>query len=117
MADYKNVDTSKYGSNYDESSFWSKIAKFAGKAGKAVIFNALKLYYAMKMGKLNAAQIAIVVGALGYFISPVDLISDLIPVVGFTDDAGVLAAAVASISACSDSEVVKAAQDKLDEWF
>ena len=44
----------------------------------------------MKMGKLNVGQIARVVGALGYFISPVDAVPDLIPVVGYGDVAVVM---------------------------
>lgn len=110
-------DPKDYQGSYNETSFWEKISKFAGRAGKTVVLNALKLFYAMKMGKLNVGQIAPVVGALGYFISPVDVVPDPIPVVGYGDDASVLAAAVAAISACSDPEVVAAAQNKLDEWF
>ncbi|MFQ8736539.1 MAG: YkvA family protein [Bilophila wadsworthia] len=36
----------------------------------------------------------VIYGALGYFISPIDVIPGFHPVVGFTDDIGVLAAAV-----------------------
>ena len=59
------ADVSDYNEHYNESSLWEKIKKFAGRAGEAVILNVLKLYYAMKMGKLTAGQIAMVVGALG----------------------------------------------------
>lgn len=113
MSDYSNTNTSGYKDKYSEKGLFEKIGKFAAKAGKKVVFDALKLYYAMKMGKLNAGQIAMVVGALGYFISPIDLLPDPI----FIDDAGVLAAAVAAISACSDPEVVAAAEEKMSEWF
>lgn len=41
----------------------------------------------------------ILFGALGYFILPLDAVSDLLPLVGFTDDAAVLALAIASVSA------------------
>lgn len=40
----------------------------------------------------------ILLGALGYFILPTDAISDFLPLVGFTDDAAVLAAALAVVS-------------------
>ncbi|WP_211605080.1 YkvA family protein [Vreelandella arcis] len=38
-------------------------------------------------------------GALGYFISPVDAIPDLAPIVGYADDIGVLAGALAMVAA------------------
>ena len=37
---------------------------------------------------------ATLVGALAYFILPVDAIPDVLPVIGFTDDAAVLATAI-----------------------
>ena len=40
---------------------------------------------------------AIATGALIYFLSPVDAVPDVIPIVGFLDDAAVLAGAVAGI--------------------
>ena len=38
---------------------------------------------------------AVAIGALLYFILPIDLVPDLIPIVGFVDDAAVIASAVA----------------------
>jgi uncharacterized membrane protein YkvA (DUF1232 family) len=37
---------------------------------------------------------AVLIGAIAYFILPTDLIPDYIPVIGYTDDAAVLAAAI-----------------------
>ncbi len=39
----------------------------------------------------------ILAGALAYFVLPVDGIADFIPVLGFTDDAAVLATAIATV--------------------
>ena len=41
---------------------------------------------------------ATIVGALGYFITPLDAIVDLTPVVGYADDLGVLALAIAAVA-------------------
>lgn len=41
---------------------------------------------------------AILFGALGYFILPLDAVSDLLPVIGFTDDIAVLSAAIAAVA-------------------
>ena len=56
-------------------------------------------------------------GALGYFISPIDVIPDFIPVVGFTDDIGVLAAAVVMAASYIDAEARAKADTKLAGWF
>jgi uncharacterized membrane protein YkvA (DUF1232 family) len=41
----------------------------------------------------------LVVGALAYFVMPIDGIPDILPLVGFTDDAAVIAATIAAIRA------------------
>ena len=110
------MDTSTYSQSYSERGFWKKIAEFAEKAGKEVVYNALKLYYAMALGKATPAQIAAIIGALGYFISPVDAVPDILPG-GLLDDGGVLALAVTTLACCSDPAVVAAAKAKVSEWF
>ena len=60
---------------------------------------------------------ATILGALGYLISPIDAIPDFIPVAGFSDDLGVLAAAIAAIGFYIDDEVKNKADEKLAEWF
>lgn len=106
----------KYKSSYSESSFWDKISEVASKVGKDVVTDALKLYYAMEKGKASAPQIAAIIGALGYFISPIDVVPDFLPG-GLLDDAGVLATAIATLACCSDRDVVRAAEKQADEWF
>lgn len=110
------MDTSKYKSSYSESSFWEKIAKFAKKAGREVITNVLKLYYAMALGKATPTQVTAIIGALGYFISPIDAVPDVLPG-GLVDDASVITMVVTTIACCSDPEVVSAAKRKASEWF
>lgn len=101
---------------YSESSFWDKLAKSAKKMGRATVENALKLFYAVALGKASPAQVSIIVGALGYLIFPADAIPDLLPC-GFADDAGVLTAVIGLLACCSDPEVEAAAKAKAREWF
>lgn len=110
------MSTNKFESSYSEDGLWAKIEKFAKKAGKEIVINVLKLYYAMALGKATPTQIATIIAALGYFISPVDAVPDLLPG-GFADDGGVLTLAVATLACCSDPEVVNAAKQKASEWF
>lgn len=110
------MDNSKYSGYYSENGFWDKLAEYAKKAGKTVVENALKLYYAMVLGKATPAQVAAIIGALGYFISPVDAVPDFLPG-GLVDDGGVLALLVTTLSCCSDPDVVAMANRKAREWF
>ncbi|MCQ2334582.1 MAG: DUF1232 domain-containing protein [Paludibacteraceae bacterium] len=110
------MNDSKFEKAYSEKSFWEKLGKYAKEAGKELVINALKLYYAIALGKANVGQIATIMAALGYFISPADVIPDLLPG-GYADDAGVIAAAVGLLACCSDKEVVAAAKTKAAEWF
>lgn len=50
----------------------------------------------------GAAVAAIILFALGYFIWPADVFPDVVPVAGYTDDAGVIAWAVASLGSALD---------------
>lgn len=111
------MSTNNYESSYSESGLWTKIEKFAKKAGEEIIFNVLKLYYAMALGKATPAQITAIIAALGYFISPVDAVPDPTPGIGFLDDGGVLSLTIGAIACCSDPEVVSAAKQKASEWF
>lgn len=58
-----------------------------------------KLFELVKSPKTSVKSKAIAAGALIYFISPIDLIPDHIPVVGYLDDLAVLSVAVNSLTA------------------
>jgi uncharacterized membrane protein YkvA (DUF1232 family) len=106
-----------YGKIYSENGFWGKIKKIALKAGREVIEKALQLYYAAQSPGTPIWAKSIIYGALGYFISPIDAIPDIIPVVGFADDLGVLVLAVGAVAMYIDQEVKEKAKTKLIDWF
>lgn len=56
---------------------------------------------------------ASLVGALAYFVLPIDAIPDVLPVLGFTDDAAVLAAAIKLVASHIRPEHRDAARDRL----
>lgn len=97
-----------------EDNLWKKIKHSAKKAGKELIRNVLILWYAFPAA--SPSDKAIIVGALAYFISPLDVIPDYLPG-GFVDDAGVVAAAVAKIRLCAAPEVISKAEQKIKDWF
>ena len=61
------------------------------------IGHVIALYRYIRDPRVHWGKKVLVVGALLYFILPVDAIPDLTPVIGFSDDAGVIAATVATL--------------------
>ena len=112
-----NSEKSGFDQNYSDQSFWEKILSFALSAGKEVIEKALWLYYAAQSPNTPAGAKAIIYTALGYFIFPLDAIPDIIPVVGYADDLGALAAAVAAVAIHIDENVKEKTKQKLKDWF
>lgn len=53
--------------------------------------------------------------ALGYFVLPVDAIPDIMPLLGFTDDAAVIAAAIAAVAGSIKPEHRERAKQALAE--
>ena len=110
-------DIKKYEKQYSDQSFIRKVSDSAKKAGIKVIYSALLLYYGLKSPRTTLLDKALIVGALGYFISPLDLIPDCIPVIGYADDVGVLASALYKIRSKIGEEEKNLAKNKLHEWF
>jgi uncharacterized membrane protein YkvA (DUF1232 family) len=54
-------------------------------------------------------------GALAYFILPIDVLPDIAPLIGFTDDAAVLALALRAVAGAITPEHRRKAKEKLAE--
>lgn len=102
--------------HYSEKDFWKKIQKFGKRAGTEVVEEVLTLYYAAQQDIPLAAKAAML-GSIGYFILPFDLISDFIPVAGWSDDLAALGAALTSAASYITPEVTKKVKDKMQELF
>jgi uncharacterized membrane protein YkvA (DUF1232 family) len=109
-----NDEYSKY---YSENSLWEKIKKFSKAAGAKVIYAVLLLYYAMKDSNVSLKTKLFIAATLGYFILPTDAIFDLTPIIGYSDDLGVLLFALKQISSAITPDVKENARKKIAEWF
>lgn len=110
-------ELTKYQKHYSEESLADKIAKVAKKAGVKVIYAALLLYYVLKNPLTPRGDKTKILGALGYFILPLDLIPDAIPVVGFADDLAALTWALYAVGRNITPEIKAQAKAKLRDWF
>lgn len=115
--EFSEESLNDYSSNYSEKGFWNKVKKVAKKAGAKVIYVALLLYYEMLDPDISLTQKGAIVGALGYFILPIDLIPDFIPIAGYADDLAALTAAYHLIRSNITPYVRDKAHAKLSDWF
>jgi uncharacterized membrane protein YkvA (DUF1232 family) len=75
--------------------FWPKIRKVASQVPFAA--DALSLWWCARDPTTPTAAKGMVMAALAYFVLPTDAIPDVLPVLGFTDDAAVIAALIAIV--------------------
>lgn len=111
------MSENQFSKEYSDEGFWEKIKKYAKAAGESALEPALKMYYASTDSDTPAWAKGTIYAALGYFISPIDAIPDITPVVGYADDVGVLCAAVAATAAHIKEEHVEKAKKTLAQWF
>jgi uncharacterized membrane protein YkvA (DUF1232 family) len=88
----------------------------AKMAGLRVIYYVLLLYYSLQSDTVTLKEKALIIGALGYFILPVDLVPDFIIGLGYGDDAAALVAVVKMLENLND-DIKSQAKNKLREWF
>jgi len=110
-------DDNEFEAAYSDSGFWSKLKKYATTAGREVVEKALLLYYAAQEEKAPKWAKATIASALGYFIVPLDAVTDLTPGIGYVDDLGVPALAIAAVAAYINDDVRARAAAKMQDWF
>jgi uncharacterized membrane protein YkvA (DUF1232 family) len=76
--------------------FWPKFRRFAARLPFAE--DLVTAYFcAFDRDTPRRVQVALI-GALAYFVLPFDFVPDMLPFIGFTDDAAVLATAIRLVS-------------------
>lgn len=113
----QDVDMETYADKYSEAGLWDKIRDNVSAIGIKLIYKALQLYYVAQSPDCPVKVKAGIYGALGYLISPIDLIPDIVPVVGYTDDAAAIALALALAQMYITKEVNENARAKIRDVF
>jgi len=91
--------------------FWGKFKRVAARLPFAE--DLLSAYYCAFDRETPRHVQAALLGAIAYFILPFDFIPDMLPVLGFTDDAAVLATAIRLVAAHITPEHREAARARL----
>ncbi len=93
-----NLEDEKYQDKYDEKTFLNKLRSVVKKVGLKGVYYILILYFTMKKKGIPPKEKSIIIGALGYFILPLDILPDITPLVGYTDDLIALGLALAKVA-------------------
>jgi uncharacterized membrane protein YkvA (DUF1232 family) len=109
--------SAKFRRHYSDASFWDKVKRYSKEAGMKVVYPALLLQYMMKSDDVPLKVKLILSAALGYFILPIDFIPDFAPLLGFTDDLGVLLLIIRQMAVYITPEIRKQAREHLRKWF
>ena len=107
----------RYKKAFSEHRFWKMLQERARQAGIKTVYTALLLFYAYRRKETPTWAKSIVLGVLGYLVAPFDAIPDLTPIIGYTDDIGVLSFGLVTIAAFIDQDVRTKARGHLDKWF
>lgn len=110
-------DLQKYKDKFSQQNFIEKIQRIAKRAGAKLVYIALILYYLMQSDKVSLKDKAIIIGVLGYLISPIDVVPDAIPIAGLADDLAVLLYALGKVWSQVDDNLKDKAKEKLSKWF
>ena len=107
----------KYSKYFSKQSLWDKLKEQAKNAGIKVVYVVLVLYYTMESPDVKTKTKLSIAAALGYFILPTDAIFDLTPIIGYSDDLGVLLFVLSQIGQNVTPEIKEKAKAKLNDWF
>ncbi|MER2107976.1 MAG: YkvA family protein [Solibacillus sp.] len=102
--------------HYSDKKFLTKIQRVGGKLGKEAMQAAATLFVALKSPDMPKSSKMIVLGALGYFILPVDVITDFLPLVGLTDDVAVIMLALGKVYLSITDEMKEEAATLTEKW-
>ncbi|MCB0655144.1 MAG: DUF1232 domain-containing protein [Saprospiraceae bacterium] len=111
------MNLSKYNKAFSEKAFWKKWQDYVKKLGTKALYTLLLLFYAYKRKETPYWAKSIVIGTIGYLLTPIDAIPDLTPILGYTDDLGILSFGLVTIACYVNEEVRQSARTKLGNWI
>lgn len=102
---------------YSEDGFWDKIKSVFKKLGERAICQVFALYYLLKCDRVTTTDKLLITGVLGYLIFPIDVIPDIIPGAGYTDDIAAIGGVLIKLSSYIDDDIVDQVYDAVNDFF
>lgn len=107
----------KYRKRFSKKKLADKINKSFGSLGQKLVYSVLLMFNAFKNNGTPSWAKNIIIGALGYFLSPIDAIPDLSPFLGYTDDIGILSFGLVTIACYITDDVRSKSVVQLRKFF
>ncbi len=100
----------------DEDGLGAKLINLVRRVARSVPFaeDALAAWYCAKDPATPSRVKFILISAVAYFVLPIDAIPDIVPLLGFSDDAAVIAAALAAVARAMKPEHREKARETLN---
>ena len=102
-----------YEKYFSESDLLAKIGKVGKTIGATILYPVLLLFNLLKSNEVNLKEKAMIIGTLGYFILPVDLLPDAIVGAGYTDDAAALMGTLTALASCFTEDMQLTSKQQL----
>ena len=101
----------------DEAGILAEVLALMRRLARVLPFgeDVLAAYHCVRDPGTSPRVKMILLAALAYLVLPFDAVPDLLPILGFTDDAAVLAAAISSVRSAIRAEHREKARAMLDE--
>lgn len=106
-----------YQDKFSKDNLLLKLQHYGRDIGLTVLYNVLQLWYVLQKPEVPAKNKTIIMGALGYLITPLDFIPDLTPILGYNDDAAAILFALYMVRQYVDDEVKTQAKARLAKIF
>lgn len=106
-----------YQDKFSKNNLLLKLQHYGRDIGLTVLYNVLQLWYVLQKPEVPAKNKAVIMGALGYLITPLDFIPDLTPILGYNDDAAAILFTLYMVRQYVDDEVKAQAKARLAKIF
>lgn len=87
------------------------------RVGQQTVYAVLLMVNAFRQKETPGWAKRVIVGTLGYFLAPIDAVPDLSPIIGFTDDFGVVAFGLVTIASYITDDVRIRSRQQVKSFF
>lgn len=112
-----NLEKEEYKKEYNEKNFLDKLKKVLKIIGVKGVYMLLILYNTLQRKDIPPKEKSIIIGALGYFLLPLDALPDITPIVGYSDDIFALGMAILKVMPYIDDEMKEKSREQIIKWF
>ena len=112
-----NLEKEEYKKEYNEKSFFDKLKKVLKVVGVKGVYMLLLLYNTLQRKDIPPKEKSIIIGALGYFILPLDALPDITPIVRYSDDIFALGMAILKVMPYIDDKMKEKSREQIIKWF